>query len=136
MSKVQETSGGDRAGAAAYTPGPWSRGFSDWWVDRQDSGDSRWVALLADNREAPVALVLGEGPADAEEIEANAHLIAAAPTMLEALIAADEALAQFTAFETDAREIMGNTNFEIVKQRREQVRAAISKAIPDQAGGR
>jgi hypothetical protein len=44
----------------------------------------------------------------------------------KALEAADEALAQVTAFEADAREIMGNTNFAIVQQRREQVRAALS----------
>lgn len=62
------------------------------------------------------------------EQRANAHLIAAAPEMYEALKAADDALAQFTAFEYSAREIMGNTNFELVKLRREQVRAALAKA--------
>lgn len=60
--------------------------------------------------------------------EANARLIAAAPALLEALKAADEALTQFTAFESDARHIMGNTNFAIVQARREQVRAALAKA--------
>ena len=35
----------------------------------------------------------------------------------------NEALANVTAFEWDAREIMGNTNFEICKHAREQVRA-------------
>lgn len=45
---------------------------------------------------------------------------------LEALKAADEALTQFAAFEDDARYIMGNTNFEIVKQRRTQVRQALA----------
>lgn len=44
----------------------------------------------------------------------------------KALRGADEALAQITAFEADAREIMGNTNFEIVKLRREEVRQALS----------
>jgi hypothetical protein len=58
----------------------------------------------------------------------NARLIAAAPTMLDALRAADEALAQITAFEDDARHIMGNTNFKIVKLRRQEVRDAIAKA--------
>lgn len=48
--------------------------------------------------------------------------------LVEALKAADEALAQFTAFEDDARYIMGNTNFAIVQQRREQVRAALAAA--------
>jgi len=48
--------------------------------------------------------------------------------MLEALQAANEGLACTTAFEDDARYIMGNSNFEIVKARREQVRAVIAKA--------
>jgi hypothetical protein len=43
-----------------------------------------------------------------------------------ALKSADHALAQVTAFECDAREIMGNTNFEIVKHERERVRAALT----------
>lgn len=48
--------------------------------------------------------------------------------LLLALKAADGALAQFTAFEEDARYIMGSTNFEIVKLRREQIRIALRKA--------
>ena len=48
--------------------------------------------------------------------------------LLEALQAANEALASITAFEDDARYIMGNTNFELVKLRREQVKAAIQSA--------
>jgi hypothetical protein len=50
--------------------------------------------------------------------------------LLEALRAADEALAQVTAFEEDARYIMGNTNFNIVKMRRAQVQTAIAKHEP------
>lgn len=52
--------------------------------------------------------------------------------MLDALQAANEALASITAFEDDARYIMGNTNFELVKLRREQVQAAIAKATGGQ----
>lgn len=59
---------------------------------------------------------------------ANAALIAAAPDLYEALKVAEKALAQITAFESDARYIMGNTNFEIVKLRRAQIQAALSKA--------
>lgn len=44
----------------------------------------------------------------------------------EALRRADEALAQFTAFEDDCRYIMGNTNFEIVKHCRDLTRARLS----------
>lgn len=48
--------------------------------------------------------------------------------LLAALKAADEALAQVTAFEDDARYIMGNTNYEIVAMRRALVKAAIARA--------
>lgn len=44
---------------------------------------------------------------------------------MEALKAANEALAMVTAFESDARYIMGNTNFSIFQQRREQVKQAL-----------
>lgn len=46
---------------------------------------------------------------------------------VKALEAADDALAQVTAFEQDAREIMGNTNFEICKKRRDEVRQALAQ---------
>ena len=61
-------------------------------------------------------------------VERMAALALLQRDMLAALKAADEALAQFTAFEDDARYIMGNTNFAIVKERREQVKALIAKA--------
>ena len=47
--------------------------------------------------------------------------------VVEALKSSDRALANVTAFEDDARYIMGNTNFEIVKHEREQVRALLAK---------
>ncbi|MBP7704154.1 MAG: hypothetical protein KA105_02575 [Caulobacter sp.] len=48
--------------------------------------------------------------------------------LVRALAAADKALAQVTAFEDDARYIMGHTNFNIVVDRHKQVRAGLSKA--------
>lgn len=42
-----------------------------------------------------------------------------------ALKAADIALANTTAFEEDARYIMGNTNFEITKHCRDEIRARL-----------
>jgi hypothetical protein len=48
--------------------------------------------------------------------------------VIEALDAADCALAQFTAFEEDARYIMGNTNYEIVKRCHERIKAILAKA--------
>ena len=44
----------------------------------------------------------------------------------EALKQADVALANVTAFEDDARYIMGNTNFEITKHCRDEIRARLS----------
>lgn len=67
--------------------------------------------------EALDAAMMAVRPADALTAE-----------LLEALKAAEHALTQFTAFELDCREIMGNTNFAIVQHNREQVRAAIAKA--------
>ena len=67
--------------------------------------------------EALDAAMMAVRPADALTAE-----------LLAALKSADHALAQVTAFERDAREIMGNTNFEIVKCERERVQAAIAKA--------
>lgn len=68
----------------------------------------------------------------AEAVSAwNSRLVE--PDLLETLRAADEALAQVTAFEDDARYIMGNTNFAIVQQRREQIRAALARARGEQS---
>lgn len=61
-------------------------------------------------------------------------IFAAAPDLFEALRAADAALASVTAFESDARYIMGNTNFALVQQCRDQARAALSKATAQQEG--
>lgn len=109
----------------SHTPGPWA-------ITSQDGADFHVTAPDGDDDPWNVAVVVGACgyPDDPRTgcTEGNARLIAAAPELLEALKAADEALAQFTAFEDDARHIMGNTNFAIVQQRREQVRAAIAKA--------
>lgn len=68
-----------------------------------------------------------------EMTNANAELGAAEASLAEAreaLRAADEALTQFAAFEEDARYIMGNTNFNIVQERRAQVRAFLQSQGP------
>lgn len=108
-----------------YTPGPWM-----WEAD----GREQRTALRSSNGDCVIyaqADISGYTPSVdpwTDVSDADARLIAAAPDLLEALRAADEALAQVTAFEDDARYIMGNTNFEIVKLRRQEVRAAIAKA--------
>lgn len=85
----------------------------------KDEAKRIWSAML---RAAPLA------PATPEPVSAPAN-----GEVVEALKAANEALTQFTAFELDAREIMGNTNFEIVKLRQKQIRAflaALSNPAP------
>ena len=52
----------------------------------------------------------------------------------EALKAADVALANVTAFEDDARYIMGNTNFEITKHCRDEIKARLEARQALQAG--
>jgi len=76
------------------------------------------IATLAEERdriERNRDMWKGQVERQAQELEA----------MRAALRSADHALACVTAFEADAREIMGNTNFEIVKHIREKVRAAL-----------
>lgn len=70
----------------------------------------------------------GHSAALCEAMKAVVDADALTAELLAALQSADHALAQVTAFECDAREIMGNTNFEIVKHERERVKAAIAKA--------
>lgn len=53
--------------------------------------------------------------------------------LLEALRVADGGLANVTAFEEDARYIMGNTNFVITREARNIVKAAIAKALGEAA---
>lgn len=105
--------------SAAFTPGPWAK--------------DRYGSLRGSNgREVTVSglgLGLVTGNSSSPEFLANARLIAAAPELLDACRAADAALANVTAFEDDARAIMGNTNFAIVLERRAFVRAAIAKAL-------
>jgi hypothetical protein len=103
-----------------HTAGPWG-----YWPHY--SGAEEQYVVGPGNYETVADVRQGCGEVTGNPL-ANARLIAAAPELYEALKAADEALAQFTAFEDDARYIMGNTNFEVVKQRRAQVKAALSKA--------
>lgn len=76
----------------------------------QPFGDGTDRAIAAWNRRAPD-----------QAAELNAELVGA-------LGAANEALGMVTAFESDARYIMGNTNYEIVKVRRQAIQDALSKA--------
>jgi len=76
-----------------HTPGPWvENGNSDWYPDRHEGqGDSSWVVIRSDTADIDVAIVMEQVSYwnAAETMEANALLIAAAPTMLGDLIEAE-----------------------------------------------
>ena len=61
--------------------------------------------------------------------KANARLIAAAPALLEALIKlSNEVHGSLPLAEFDLRQMIGNSNYNILMQRAEEARAAIAKA--------
>ncbi len=65
----------------------------------------------------------------AEESEANARLIAAAPDLVSALTALSHEMAgTLTAFQMAMREAVGNTNYNILVDRVDRANAALSKA--------
>lgn len=86
--------------------------------------------------ESPVGLVewlrdvTSCGCVEPERFKEAADTIESLQAELERAVAmvtgADKALANVTAFESDARYIMGNTNFEIVQQWRDQARSFIA----------
>lgn len=67
---------GDKSNTVAHTPGEW---FYTGTVE-----DHRGNPCVTDSLNLVVAIALDDGK-EAEEVEANAHLIAAAPSLLEAL---------------------------------------------------
>lgn len=71
------------APSAAHTPGPWEIGERAWsYVHVEFDGGGHNYTVVSDNRDCPVAFAPGDTDDDAA---ANAHLIAAAPDLLEAL---------------------------------------------------
>lgn len=101
---------------AEHTKGPWIA-----------HPVQRWVSPAADP-EMPVCALRYESygvECDEAEVRANAHLIAAAPDLLEALEGAIGAL----EMDHDAGKDMGDADWEgIAYQRLEAARAAIAKA--------
>ena len=105
---------------SAHTPGPWKKSErlnGPWWhvssghsIDGQECGSGRQA----------IACVHGESKrgakAYAEMFEANARLIAAAPELLEALKACDEAMSYMS-------------EYDIPITLPDMVKAAIAKAI-------
>lgn len=100
---------------AQHTPGPWDWDFKSDHV-RVWAGNWRDKSIVA---EVPHADVLGRTP----EIEANAHLIVAAPDMLEALRKAERALSLRTTYGTKAKPTVAELNVML-----DDFRAAIAKA--------
>ncbi len=98
-----------------HAPAPWTAHFT---------GDALWE-IYADGSEIKHADVFG---CNQEMDEANAHLIAAAPDLLE--------LARMLAlnlpdYELDlAREVWGNTNVAVITHWRDELLAIIALAAP------
>jgi hypothetical protein len=91
--------------ASTHTPGPWV-------IWENTPGDGRWCIGSGSEKDRSSKLVVAPddgwetGYKDHREREANAHLIAAAPTMLDALKAHDAYLSQhYSGPDSDALSI-------------------------------
>lgn len=107
--------------AAQHTPGPWT---NDGGVVYGIESRPRFFGVSIDIFDA------NEWPAEiAEEAQANARLIAAAPELLAACrLLVAKVGGSWRAFEYDLRKCMGNTNYIIVAESLTKASAAIAKA--------
>ena len=101
----------------AYTPGPWSAYVDDFGIAH---GSVTYVPVGDDYR--TVAYVIANGFGGELPFEANARLIASAPDLLGAAVAAD---ADAVLIEDDA------PSYSVPKRKWEALRAAIAKAMGD-----
>lgn len=102
---------------SGFTPGPWKLEVGD--------HTHRYV-LVTDEADHTIHYKYGSGLArDADRDEANAHLIAAAPELLEALVNIEKA----QAFGNDKEGLA-----DLIADIRQTARAAILKASPTTQG--
>jgi hypothetical protein len=99
-----------------HTPGPWRI---------QKSEKSGWNIVDAHGNPAVARVYY---------LEADARLLAAAPTMYEALRRLTFEVRGCWGMEGDARQAFGNTNYNAVSQRLDEARAALAAARTDQEG--
>jgi len=95
---------------ASFTPGPWAyrpEQFDDWGVVR---AGRYWICQAKDPERLDEDLLNECRRAKTDPWEANARLIAAAPDLLEALVAAKEAV-----FFVGTPELMDQVNAAIAK---------------------
>lgn len=106
-------------GEKSHTPGEWVFGRREGWRVDAPTHFSSHYTLVAKGRRAPIAFVVSTSR-DEDEYHANAHLIAAAPDLLEA----GEPLAALVEYFT------GDDDAEITVTAGElrRLRAAIAKA--------
>jgi len=110
-----------------YTPAPWAVQKAEDCMGRKLDDMVRWV-ITADDHDLWISTGPTWDPEHAEESEANARLIAAAPELLmriTGLIAAAEYL-QVRVVETRGANCMDNLDVAI-----DEARAAIAKATGD-----
>ena len=97
---------------------------------RTDEKLAEWEARLCRALEKPSAAggILRVKKSDLRSAIAEIHRLRGERDEAVAKVKlADAALANVTAFEDDARYIMGNTNFEITKHARDEARAFLAK---------
>lgn len=103
-----------------HTPGPWAAEPADMF------GDHNIVRGDSDEALAVAAVVSNMRPAD--QVEANARLIAAAPDLLEALRSLVGNAGALAAFAYEIRQIAGNTNWQCLMDSIDKADAALRKA--------
>lgn len=106
----------------AHTPGPWTESSDGWIEARGPLGPER----ICDPR------CMAATPAGMAEMDANARLIAAAPALLDELIAAQAALAMVYAGRTNWRGHLAT--LETVSAAMKSARAAIASATSAEGG--
>lgn len=69
-----------------FTKGPWVRNNQKQeWSVSADNSDSSFDSIDSQSRDCPIAFVVHDDWRDDEEMNANSHLIAAAPEIYEML---------------------------------------------------
>ncbi len=110
--------------ATKHTPGPWE-------IVPYGDGSSLVIHSDDDNRVCFMATACADRPSSHATIRANAALIAAAPDLYETeRKLCNEVAGIIETWEHALRGVMGNTNFNVLKLRYDEARAALLRASP------
>jgi hypothetical protein len=108
---------------SGHTPGPWvvAKNNPDGVLDRSVMAGRYFVATVHDTASHNGCW------------DADAHLIAAAPELLDTLRKLANEVEAIGAFAVDVRELIGATNWNVLTLRLQEARAALLKASPSQS---